>query len=105
MITLSLILWTLVAFGIAQIVVESSLLEPVRLLLAPVPFVGVLVNCMLCTGTWAGFVLSLTLWSPTAAVFPDPTLEVPFAHVFFDGMLSGCLVWYLHVFEQDLTRN
>lgn len=68
-------------------------------------FISQLIKCMLCTGTWVGFFLSLTMFSPAMNFFGLNQ----FLSVFFDGMFSAGSVWAINAivewFEENRPNN
>ena len=55
-------------------------------------FFSELISCMLCTSTWVGFLLSLTMFSPSGSIY---SISLPFS-IFFDGMYSAGIVWSIN---------
>lgn len=67
---LKFILWAATAYGITQIIVDSTIFEKIRRrVMLRSPFFGSLIHCMLCTGVWVSFILSTFLWSPSETLF------------------------------------
>jgi len=61
---LDLLLFTGAAYGIAWLITRSKLTRPLRSVVAGVPFLGELLQCIVCTATWVGLVLMFVLpWS------------------------------------------
>jgi len=99
-----LLIWILAAYGMSQILVYGSIFEPLRAGLHKwgedeyAPFQGVgkflsgLISCMMCTSTWVGFFLGLTIFSPTLFLFETP-IEYSW---FFDGCMASGGVWALN---------
>ena len=96
-----LTIWILMAYGMSQILVYGSIFESIRAGIhkwgedkyAPFQsfgeFLSGLIKCMMCTSTWAGFFMSLVLFSPTNYCFDTNIV----ASTFFDGMLASGSVW------------
>ena len=96
-----LTIWILMAYGLSQILVYGSIFESLRQGLhkwgadekAPFQsfgeFLSGLIKCMMCTSTWVGFFLGLTLFSPTSFLYDTPT----WISWFFDGLLASGGVW------------
>ena len=53
-------------------------------------FFGNLINCILCTGVWIGFLLSL-IYSPSFLIFTN----IKIISIFLDGMLGGITSYIL----------
>lgn len=101
------IVWMLVVYGMTQIIVESYIFENVRrVLLKNIPPIGVGIQCMLCTGVWVSFLMSIFLWSPTYQLFtPDTDASyVIIKYIFCDGMLGATVVWYMHLIEHKIVN-
>jgi hypothetical protein len=72
------------------------------ILIRPVfKFISELIKCMLCTSTWVGFFLSLTMFSPIHNLIG---LNEYFS-VFFDGMLSAGSVWAINAIVEWFEEN
>ena len=96
-----LTIWILMAYGLSQILVYGSIFESLRQGLhkwgadekAPFQsfgeFLSGLIKCMMCTSTWVGFFLGLTVFSPTSFLYDTPT----WISWFFDGLLASGGVW------------
>ena len=64
-----LLLYSGAVYGLAWLLTRSHLLRPLRDRLAPVPYLGPLVRCIVCTGAWVA--LAVLLASPRATLFSD----------------------------------
>lgn len=72
-----LIFWTLIAFGITQIIVESIIFQGIRNWVSRrSPKLGIMLSCMLCTGVWVSVLLSTVLWSPSQSVYKRELIDV-----------------------------
>lgn len=88
--------WIILAYGLSQILVYGSIFDTQRQWvhawaeLSPIlKFISGLISCMMCTSTWVGFFLGLTLFSPTSFLYDTPT----WISWFFDGLLASGGVW------------
>lgn len=102
-----IVFWCLVVYGFTQIIVESELFKPIRILLKKfflTQIFAMLLGCMLCTSTWASFGLSLIWVSPTVDLLHiSPSIINGYQFTWFiDGMFGSCVVWFIHVFEKLL---
>lgn len=114
---MNLLMWAFVAYGMTTILVYGSIFNKLRTGIhkwgnnkyAPLSslgkFLSGLISCMLCTGTWVGFFLSLAYFSPNVEyVGLNKILSV-----FFDGMLSAGFVWAINGivewFEENRPNN
>jgi hypothetical protein len=85
--------WVLIAFGFTSILVWGSIFEkPRNFIKSKSTFFGVLIGCTLCTSTWVGFFMSLTLGGLTSSIFDVNW----FFGVFYDGMFTAGVVWCLN---------
>jgi len=115
---IELVIFMLAAYGMTTILVYGSIFNGVRnfiheqanaettnILTPRFKFVSELIQCMLCTGTWSGFLLSLTMFSP---VHHFIGLNEYYS-IFFDGMLSAGSVWAINAiiewFEENRQSN
>lgn len=88
-----LIFWILSAYGMTNILVWGSIFENQREWIKKrSKFFGDLISCTLCTSTWVGFFMSLTLGSLSVNYFET----IWILHLFFDGMVSAGGVWALN---------
>jgi hypothetical protein len=97
--------WCLVVYGITQIIVESQLFKPLRVVLDKIWFLGffaIMVSCMICTATWVSFVLSLTWWSPSLAIGMQFDINGHNVNWFIDGMFGSCVIWFVSLIEKIL---
>jgi hypothetical protein len=104
----------LVGYGMTTILVYGSIFNGLRnfihlagsdsgfSLTRPVfKFISDLIQCMLCTGTWVGFFLSLTFFSPTHNFIGLNE----YISVFFDGMFSAGSVWAINAIIEWFEEN
>jgi hypothetical protein len=104
----------LAAYGMTTILVYGSIFNGLRsfiheqantqtpnILTPGFKFVSELIQCMLCTGTWTGFFLSLTMFSPVHTFIGLNE----YYSVFFDGMLSGGSVWAINAIIEWFEEN
>lgn len=85
-----------------SIIVWGSIFEPLREFIKKrSKFFGDLISCVLCTSTWVGFFLSITMISLTDVLF-----EVPKPiNIFFDGMFSAGIVWAINSIIEFFEEN
>lgn len=90
---LKLILWILIAYGMTSIIVWGSIFESFRIWVkTKSKFIGDLISCTLCTATWVGFFLSLSLGGLTYKSFEINWI----IGIFFDGMITAGSVWIIN---------
>ena len=88
-----LIFWSFIAYGMMTIIVYGSIFEkPREWIKGHSNFFGELISCPLCTGTWVGFFMSLTLGSLSSVYFHTFFL----INVFVDGMFTAGAVWAIN---------
>ena len=104
---MSFIIFMLLAYGITNIVVFSSIFQPVRDLLDKVnpTFLGKLFSCPLCFSTWVGFVLSY-VFSLIGVYTPMTTYGITYLPllIFLDGCLTSGTVWLIHTLQEYFEK-
>lgn len=102
---LFLISWVLVGYGLTTILVYGSIFEqPRQWVVENSKFFGDLISCILCTSTWVGFFMSITLGGMTDDIFGINRVVA----IFFDGMLTAGAVWALNSvieFFEDFNKK
>jgi hypothetical protein len=94
--------WMLSAYGLTLVVTHSSIMAPLRALLAPYPFFGRLVKCPMCFGWWAGGLLGapvalrLAPLASRALGVPITPLDIAFI-IFAACFASSGLNWAIFV--------
>ena len=95
----NLILFAFVSYGMTTIMVYGSIFESLRNFIHSWgknnkvgKFFSDLIGCVLCTSTWVGFFLSITMFSPTGSIY---NIDFP-VNIFFDGMFSAGIVWAIN---------
>ena len=112
---IQLLIFMIAAYGMTTILVYGSIFNKLRdwihanaepnvglVLFRPVfGFISDLIKCMLCTGTWVGFFLSLTMFSPITKFIGLNE----YISVFFDGMFSAGSVWAINAIIEWFEEN
>ena len=110
---IELLIFMIVAYGMSTILVYGSIFNGLRDKIHQWgnnkyarfnylgQFISELIKCMLCTGTWVGFFLSLTMFSPTINFFGLNE----YISVFFDGMFSAGSVWAINAIVEWFEEN
>ena len=101
-----IIFWIIAGYGMTSILVWGSIFEGARTFIKKhSKFFGDLISCTLCTATWVGFFMSLTLFAP----WHEMIGLNKYISVFFDGMLSAGAVWAINSviewFEENRPNN
>lgn len=96
---LKFLIWSIISYGISSIIVESILFRWIRnVVKRRYEMLHSLITCMLCTGVWVGFLMSVNVWSPSGEVFK---YQNPYyVQVFIDGILSSQIVWLMCLIEK-----
>ncbi len=101
-----LLLWMVMAYGMSNILVYGSIFNGARnwihknaepnigwVLFQPIfAFVSSLIQCMMCTSTWVGFLYGSLLYSPVHKLLGVHN----YYSWFFDGMLASGAVWAIN---------
>lgn len=88
-----LLFWGLAAYGMSTILVYGSILDKPRFWIKrKSKFFGELLGCILCTSTWVGFFLSLTLGGLSKNYFNVPW----YVSLFTDAMFTSGFVWMVN---------
>jgi hypothetical protein len=110
---IELLIFMIAAYGMTTIIVYGSIFNGIRNAIHSWgnneylafnflgKFISELISCMLCSGTWVGFFLSLTMFSP---IHNFIGLNEYYS-VFFDGMLSGGSVWAINAIIEWFEEN
>jgi len=109
-----LLIFMIVAYGMTTILVYGSIFNSLRnfihkegsetgfKLTRPIfKFLSELIVCPLCTSTWVGFFLSISMYSPVAKFIGLNSIF----DVFFDGMLSAGSVWAINAIIEWFEEN
>ncbi len=100
--TIMILVWTFCIFGFTQILVESSIFEPVREYFAMNSTLEKLINCFLCVSVWVSGIMSLLLFSPCGFLWPELHKV---SKTVLDAMLGSSLAWLIHCVEIYLVRK
>lgn len=111
---INLIIFMIVAYGMTTILVYGSIFNKLRdtihnagseegfnLTRPMFKFISELIKCVLCTSTWLGFFLSMTMFSPVQTFIGLNE----YYSVFFDGMLSAGSVWAINAVIEWFEEN
>ena len=110
---IQLVIFMLVAYGMTTIMVYGSIFNGLRQSIhnwgnsdymafnGLGKFISDLIQCMLCTGTWTGFFLSLTMFSPIHNFIGLNE----YVSIFFDGMFSAGSVWAINAIIEWFEEN
>lgn len=101
---LKFLLWSMISYGISSIIVESILFRWIRnTVKSRFEMLHSLITCLLCTGVWVGFLMSVNVWSPSGEVFK---YQHPYyIQVFIDGILSSQIVWFIAMVERYYSEK
>jgi ABC-type Co2+ transport system permease subunit len=97
----TLLLWAFIAYGMTSILVWGSIFENQRQWIkSKSKFLGDLISCTLCTSTWVGFFMSLTLGG-LMNFFDVHWVLV----IFYDGMFTAGIVWAINSVVEYFEEN
>lgn len=97
----TLLLWAFIAYGMTSILVWGSIFESIRQWIkSKSKFFGDLISCTLCTATWVGFFMSLTLGG--LMNFYDVNWLLV---IFYDGMFTAGIVWAINSIVEYYEEN
>jgi len=97
-----LILWSIIAYGMTSIIVWGTIIEtPREWIKNHIKFLGKLISCVLCTATWIGFILSISLGGLTNQFFDIHWIPT----IFFDGMFTAGIVWAINSFVEFFEES
>lgn len=97
-----LALWSFVAYGMTTILVYGSIFENQRNWIKKnSKFFGDLIGCMMCTSTWVGFFMSLSLGGLTIKFL---TIHWVYG-IFWDGMFTCGIVWAINAIVEFFEES
>jgi hypothetical protein len=113
---MKLLIFMLIAYGISNILVFGSIFEKWRTFWSNVNpgFFGMLFTCMICLPTYAGFLGSWLIYSPSIdygivteslSVFGLFVIPKTLIAIFIDGCMTSGVVWLIHSFQEALERH
>jgi hypothetical protein len=93
------LVWIILGYGIADLLVNASIFNGMRNLFEQyIPFLYRLFSCIICTGIWVGFFLSVSLWSPINEMFGNNQ----YLNIVFDGVICGTFAYWIKVIENRI---
>jgi hypothetical protein len=96
-----IIFWSFMAYGMTTIIVYGSIFNGFRTWIGTKSnFFGELLGCPLCTSTWVGFFLSITLGGICTKYF-----DVGYFGIFFDGIFTAGVVWAINAFIEFFEES
>ena len=104
---MELLLIILLTYGMSNIIVFGSIFEKTRETLEVYSpnFFGKLVNCMMCTPFWVGFILSTTSivmgYNQLSPFYSHGVTNVLFS-IFLDSCLLSGTTWLIHTIQEKL---
>lgn len=100
--TFFLLYWSFAAYGLTTILVYGSIFDKPRdWVKEHSTFFGQLIGCMLCTSTWVGFFMSITLGGLTNKIVDFNW----FFTMFFDGMFTAGVVWAINAIVEFFEES
>jgi hypothetical protein len=113
MITIQILTWFILSYGLMNIMVYGSIFQGLRDFFKywgntpkiPLQFFGNFISgilsCPMCFGVWSGFFLGLVVFSPVHTLFGLPI----WGSWFFDGILSSGAVWAINAVVEYYEEN
>ncbi|MEW5675557.1 hypothetical protein ABGT15_04530 [Flavobacterium enshiense] len=100
---MEIVIFSLIAYGITNILVYGSIFQSLRDFLMKVnpKFLGKLLECPMCTSYWVGFGLCFIIVSPIGFVFN----LIGFWNLFLTGCFTSGCVWIIHTIQEWFERN
>jgi len=112
MITIQIIAWFILSYGLMNIMVYGSIFQDLRdffkrmgdsnskLSFFP-RFIDGILSCPMCFSTWGGFFLGLFVYSPAMKHF-GLCYEISW---FFDGIFSSGIVWAINAIIESYENK
>ena len=105
---MALLYFILGCYGFTMLVVQSKIMEPFREFFKDrVNLFHKLLNCMMCTGFWAGLFFTLGFkFSPSYELFSDThtnIVKLVFYTLFDASFISG-VIWLIYLIQLNLER-
>ena len=109
----TLISWFVLAYGFSNIMVYGSIFSGMRNTIQKIGYLGLpivspifnfiseLLSCMMCTSTWVGFFIGITLYSPVNQLYG----VTPYISWFFDGLMASGAVWAINSIIEWFEEN
>lgn len=100
---MELLVFILIAYGISNIMVFSSIFRKWRAFWNSVSrnFFGELFSCMICLPFWVGVFLSFVCYSVSISYLGIDTKPLGW---FLDGCLTSGGVWLIHTLQEKLEK-
>lgn len=96
---MDLLIWILCCYGMSFIILWGSIFDkPRNWIKNHSTFFGDLLSCIVCTGTWVGFFMSIALWSPTTQYFNSYWI----INLLADGCLSAATCYIINLLTEKL---
>ncbi len=96
---MDLLIWILTCYGMSFIILWGSIFDaPRNWIKMRSTFFGDLLSCIVCTGTWVGFFMSIALWSPTTQYFNSYWI----INLLADGCLSAATCYIVNLLTEKL---
>jgi hypothetical protein len=104
---MSTILLILGCYGITMLIVQSKIMEPLRLSFTDDSLFHYMLNCMMCMGFWVGlffttyfkYSFSLLFFHQKNMVFFDDVI-----YRIFDASLISASIWFLYLIQLNLEK-
>ena len=97
-----LFFWSFMTYGMTSIIVWGSIFETLReYIKTKSELLYQLLTCMLCTGTWVGFIMSAITGGVSNLIYDNLNI---FVCIFLDGMFTAGVVWFINTISEFLEE-
>lgn len=95
-----ILVWVMAVYGMTTIIVNSTIMKPVRDSLGNFPLLGKLVNCFLCTSFWVSVFWATLHWDPFHQFDTNAFLSA-----FFAGCVGCASSWIIYLKVYPLMQD
>jgi len=106
--TIKLLTWIIMNYGLMNIVVYGSIFEKIREFIRKLGekniflnFIYGIISCPMCFSTWSGFFMGIFLFSPVHNILGT---SITYSW-FFDGLVSSGSVWVINAIIEFFEEN
>ena len=99
---MKILVWSFIAYGLTSILVWGSIFDkPRQWIIRKSRFFGELIQCVLCTSTWVGFLLSILFGGLSNKYFEIPQV----VSIIIDGFFTAGVVWAINSIIEFFEEN
>lgn len=98
---MEILIFAFLCYGISNIIVFGSIFKGLRFIFKKYNpgFLGILIECMMCTSFWVGIFVTFFMGSPVITYYPELE-KLGLIFWLFMGSLSSGLVWFIHTIQE-----